>query len=97
MVISGSGGEQMDVISLADFQTFSAEKMKKHSVFQTPRFFCDVYCFDPGQEQGLCFQNIEYLDDSAKIDFLVQLCGHIIKINYHLLLPMALNIFSNYL
>ncbi len=41
----------MDVISLADFQTFSAEKMKKHSVFQTPRFFCDVYCFDPGQEQ----------------------------------------------
>ena len=41
----------MDVISLADFQTFSAEKMKKHNVFQTPRFFCDVYCFDPGQEQ----------------------------------------------
>ena len=41
----------MTVISLADFQTFSGEKMKKHNVFQTPRFFCDVYCFEPGQEQ----------------------------------------------
>jgi len=41
----------MTVISLADFQTFSTEKMKKHNVFQTPRFFCDVYCFNPGQEQ----------------------------------------------
>ena len=41
----------MIVISLSDFQTFSVEKMKKHNVFQTPRFFCDVYCFDPGQEQ----------------------------------------------
>ena len=41
----------MTVISLADFQTFSGEKMKKHNVFQTLRFFCDVYCFNPGQEQ----------------------------------------------
>ena len=41
----------MTVMSLADFQTFSTEKMKKHTLFQTPRFFCDVYCFEPGQEQ----------------------------------------------
>jgi len=41
----------MTVISLADFQTFSTEKMKKHNLFQTSRFFCDVYCFEPGQEQ----------------------------------------------
>jgi quercetin dioxygenase-like cupin family protein len=41
----------MKVISLADFQTFSSEKMKKHNLFQTSRFFCDVYCFEPGQEQ----------------------------------------------
>ena len=41
----------MTVISLADFQTFSTEKMRKHNVFETPNFFCDVYCFDPGQEQ----------------------------------------------
>ena len=41
----------MTVITLADFQQFSTEKMKKHNLFQTPRFFCDVYCFEAGQEQ----------------------------------------------
>ena len=41
----------MTVINLADFQIFSAEKMTKHNVFETPRFFFDVYCFEPGQEQ----------------------------------------------
>jgi quercetin dioxygenase-like cupin family protein len=25
--------------------------MKKNNIFQTPRFFCDVYCFEPAQEQ----------------------------------------------
>ncbi len=41
----------MKVISLLDYQQFSVEKMKKNNIFQTPRFFCDVYCFEPGQEQ----------------------------------------------
>lgn len=41
----------MKVISLADFQEFSSEKMKKHNVFETSRFFCDVYCFEPDQVQ----------------------------------------------
>ncbi len=41
----------MKIISVADFQKFSDEKMKKHSVFSTPRLFCDVYCFEAGQEQ----------------------------------------------
>ena len=41
----------MQVITLADYSQFSTEKMKKHNLFQTPRFFCDVYCFEPGQEQ----------------------------------------------
>ncbi|MBM4120511.1 MAG: cupin domain-containing protein [Nitrospira sp.] len=41
----------MNVINLSDFQVFSAEKLKKNNIFQTPRFFCDVYCFEPGQEQ----------------------------------------------
>ncbi len=30
---------------------FSAEKMKKVNLFDTERMFCDVYCFEPGQEQ----------------------------------------------
>ena len=30
---------------------FSSEKMKKVNLFTTDRMFCDVYCFEPGQEQ----------------------------------------------
>jgi Mannose-6-phosphate isomerase len=41
----------MKVINLSDYQQFAAEKMKKNNLFQTSRFFCDVYCFEPGQEQ----------------------------------------------
>lgn len=41
----------MTVISLADYQHYSHEKMKKNNLFQTERLFCDVYCFEPGQEQ----------------------------------------------
>ncbi len=41
----------MKVVSLSDYQQFSVEKMKKNNIFQTERFFCDVYCFEPGQEQ----------------------------------------------
>ena len=42
----------MTVINISDFQQFSSEKMKKNNMFQTPRFFCDIYCFEPGQEQN---------------------------------------------
>lgn len=41
----------MKVINISDYQKFSQEKMKKNNIFQTVRFFCDVYCFEPGQEQ----------------------------------------------
>jgi mannose-6-phosphate isomerase-like protein (cupin superfamily) len=41
----------MKVINLSDYSQFSPEKMKKNNIFQTSRFFCDVYCFEPGQEQ----------------------------------------------
>lgn len=30
---------------------FAADKMKKNNLFTTERLFCDVYCFEPGQEQ----------------------------------------------
>ncbi|HVG02825.1 MAG TPA: cupin domain-containing protein [Nitrospira sp.] len=41
----------MKVIALSDFQQFNQEKMKKNNLFESSRFFCDVYCFEPGQEQ----------------------------------------------
>lgn len=34
-----------------DVRRFAAEKMQKLNLFETPRFFCDVYCLEPGQEQ----------------------------------------------
>lgn len=41
----------MNVVTLADLQQFSSEKMKKNNIFQAERFFCDIYCFEPGQDQ----------------------------------------------
>ena len=41
----------MDVKHLSDFQGFSAEKLQKHNVFASGRFFLDVYCLTPGQTQ----------------------------------------------
>ena len=37
---------------LADAMQFSPERMKKNGVFETERFFCDTYCFEPGQTQS---------------------------------------------
>jgi quercetin dioxygenase-like cupin family protein len=39
------------MINISDYQQFSSENMKKNNMFKTPRFFCDIYCFEPGQEQ----------------------------------------------
>ncbi len=38
--------------SIADARQFSAEKMKKNMLCGTERFICDLYCFEPGQEQA---------------------------------------------
>ena len=38
---------------LSEARQFSSEKMKKNGIFETDRFFCDTYCFEPGQEQSL--------------------------------------------
>ncbi|MEO8751974.1 MAG: cupin domain-containing protein [Casimicrobiaceae bacterium] len=31
---------------------FAADKMRKNNLFTTEHLFCDVYCFEPGQEQA---------------------------------------------
>lgn len=41
----------MQIVNVKDYQQFSSEKMQKHNLFTSPRFFCDVYCFEPGQRQ----------------------------------------------
>jgi len=42
----------MKVINISDYQKFSHERMKKNNIFQTARFFFDIYCFEPGQAQA---------------------------------------------
>ena len=37
--------------SVAEAAGFSREKMTKTNLFETERMFCDVYGFEPGQEQ----------------------------------------------
>ncbi|GIX45960.1 MAG: hypothetical protein KatS3mg131_0171 [Candidatus Tectimicrobiota bacterium] len=34
-----------------DCKAFDAQKMRKVNLFETERLFCDLYCFEPGQEQ----------------------------------------------
>jgi len=34
-----------------DVRGFAADKLAKHNLFQTGRFFLDVYCLRPGQAQ----------------------------------------------
>jgi quercetin dioxygenase-like cupin family protein len=41
----------MDVKHLSDYLGFSAEKLQKHNLFKSERFFLDVYCLAPGQTQ----------------------------------------------
>ncbi len=41
----------MDVKYLSAYTGFSLDKLKKHNLFGTPRFFLDVYCLKVGQSQ----------------------------------------------
>ena len=41
----------IEVKSFAALRRFSPDKLQKLNLFETDRFFCDVYCLDPGQEQ----------------------------------------------
>jgi quercetin dioxygenase-like cupin family protein len=41
----------MDVRKIADLIRFSDEKMQKLPVFESPNYFCDMYCLKTGQDQ----------------------------------------------
>ena len=41
----------MEAKYIQDIIRFSAEKMQKIPLFDSPRFFCDLYCLKPGQDQ----------------------------------------------
>jgi mannose-6-phosphate isomerase-like protein (cupin superfamily) len=41
----------MQVKKVTDLESFNEDAMVKVNVFETPRFFCDIYCLRPGQSQ----------------------------------------------
>ena len=41
----------MEVRKIEELIRFSGEKMQKLPVFESPNYFCDLYCLKPGQEQ----------------------------------------------
>ena len=43
----------MEVKRVSDLISFRSEKMLKAGLFESERMFCDLYCFEPGQEQAL--------------------------------------------
>ncbi len=43
----------MQAVFLKAQEQFAGEKFQKVNIFDSPRMFCDIYCFEPGQEQTL--------------------------------------------
>ena len=41
----------MDAKHVPSLKAFNTHKMQKVNLFETERMFCDIYCFEPGQEQ----------------------------------------------
>ena len=57
----------MKVVNVLQSIDFSPEKMKKISLFDTDKFFCDIYCLAPGQ-----FQKVHSHEGSDKVYFVLQ-------------------------
>jgi len=43
----------MEVRKIHDLIQFSDEKMQKVPVFESPKYFCDLYCLKAGQDQRI--------------------------------------------
>lgn len=41
----------MQIARIDDLKAFAPEAMRKINLFETPRFFLDLYCLEPGQSQ----------------------------------------------
>jgi mannose-6-phosphate isomerase-like protein (cupin superfamily) len=49
--VSSEGGKAVAWADTSLSMRFSAERFQKVNLFETERMFCDIYCFEPGQEQ----------------------------------------------
>ena len=61
------GMPQMKVINVKDSIAFKTDKLNKVSLFDTDKFFCDVYCFEPGHSQ-----KVHSHDGSDKIYYVLE-------------------------
>lgn len=41
----------MEIVDLEALARFSADKMQKVPLFDSEKYFCDLYCLRPGQDQ----------------------------------------------
>jgi quercetin dioxygenase-like cupin family protein len=57
----------MEIRNVHDLVRFSDEKMQKIPLFDSPRYFCDLYCLSTGQEQ-----RIHSHEESDKIYFVLR-------------------------
>jgi quercetin dioxygenase-like cupin family protein len=57
----------MEVRKVEELIRFSDEKMQKLPVFESPKYFCDLYCLKSGQEQ-----RIHRHQESDKIYFVLR-------------------------
>ena len=60
----------MDVRHVANCKAFNTEKMNKVNLFETDRMFCDLYCFEPGQQQ-----TVHAHAGSDKVYYVLEGCG----------------------
>jgi|SRR5712671_1049352 len=57
----------MQVVNIDSLVQFSDEKMQKIPLFDSSKYFCDLYCLKPGQEQ-----RIHSHSESDKIYYVLQ-------------------------
>ena len=57
----------MEVRKIDDLVHFSVDKMQKVPLFDSAKYFCDLYCLKPGQDQ-----RIHSHTESDKIYFVLQ-------------------------
>ena len=57
----------MEIRRLRDLIRFSDDKMQKVALFESQKYFCDLYCLKPGQDQ-----RIHSHSESDKIYFVLR-------------------------
>ncbi len=62
----------MKVANVRDLIAFKSDKLNKVSIFDTDKFFCDVYCFEPGQSQ-----KVHSHDGSDKVYYVLEGKGQV--------------------